>query len=401
MKSDSPSLRFEKLIKAPVKDVYRAFTKQSSVTEWLCNIASLDVSIHTRLYLWWDTGYYACGEFIKVVPEKELIFSWLGRDDPGKTRVRVTIKGKDSSTHLVVEHRGMRNTPKWAPSLQKIRQGWELALNNLVCILENGQDLRLVNRPMIGINIDEFTPAVAEKIGVPVTHGVLIEGTIDGMGAQKCGLQKNDVLVEVDGQSLLGFTSLNPILMNKKAGDAVDIAFYRGPKKMTATLELSLRPVPEIPATPAELSQVVAQLYEQGDQVLESTLEGVSEQEASFKIAPAEWSVKEVLAHLIHTERDWQFAINKWISGEDTGYAPNLDARIRATVSAFPTIPDLMQELKRSEVETIELLRNLPDDFVGQKDSFWVLAYNQVQFKGHTSEHIDQINASIAAARGK
>ncbi len=401
MKSDTPSLRFEKMIKAPVKDVYRVFTKQSAITEWLCNVASIDVTSLTRLYLWWDTGYYACGEFIKVVPEKELIFSWLGRDDPGKTRVRVTLKAVDSATHLVVEHRGVRDTPKWAASLQKIRRGWELALDNLVCILENGQDLRIVNKPMIGINIADFSPEIAQKIGVPVDRGVLLEGAIEGMGAQRSGMQKNDLMVEVDGKPLTGYHSLTPILLSKKAGDKVDVTYYRGAKKLTATLELSTRPTPEIPTTPAELSQVVTMIYEQGDQALESVLEGVSEQEATFKVAPGEWNVKEVLAHLIHTERDWQYAIDKWIVGEDSGFAPNLDARIRATVAAFPTIPDLMQELRRSESETIELLRNLPDEFVAQKDSYWVLAYNQVQFKGHTAEHVAQINAAVSAARAR
>src|SRR5512135_3363840 len=120
MKSESPSLRFEKMIKAPVKDVYRVFTKQSALTEWLCNVASVDASIQTRLYLWWDTGYYACGEFLKVVPEKELILSWLGKDDPGKTRVRVTFKAIDSGTHLVVEHRGMKGNARWASTLEAI-----------------------------------------------------------------------------------------------------------------------------------------------------------------------------------------------------------------------------------------------------------------------------------------
>ncbi len=401
MKSDSPTLRFEKVIKAPVKDVYRVFTKQSAITEWLCNMASIDVSIQTRLYLWWDSGYYACGEFLKVVPEKELIFTWLGREDPGKTRVRVTFKAVDSGTHLVIEHRGIKDTPRWAPSLEKIRHGWELALNNLVCILENGQDLRLINRPMIGINIGEFTPEKLANLGVPASHGILLDGVIDGMGAQKCGLQKDDVIVAADGKAMLGLHGLTPVLNGKKPGDKVKIDFYRGREKQTVTIELSPRPVPEIPATPVELAMAVSQLYEQGDQALEAALEGVSDQEASFKTSPSDWSAKEVLAHLIQTERDWQFVVYRWISGEDTTYIENLAVRIRATVAAYPTVTDLFLELKRSEAETVEMLRTLPENFIAQKDSFWVLAYNQVQFKGHTVEHVDQIKAAVAASRSK
>ncbi len=401
MKSDAPSLRFEKFIKASTKDVYRVFTTQSGIIEWLCNLAVIDMKNQTRLYLWWDSGYYVCGEFLRVVPEKELVFSWLGREDPGKTRVRVTLKAVDSGTHVVIEHRGMKDTPKWASSFEKIKHGWELALNNLVCILETGQDLRIVNRPMIGINVGEFSPEIAEKIGVPVTEGVLVEGTINGMGAQKSGLQKNDVLIEVDGEHPSGFNSLTPILLSKKAGDKVNVTFYRGSEKLTATLELSLHPAPEIPATPAELAQVTSQIYEEGDLAMESALDGVSDEEASFKITPGDWSAKEVLAHLIHNERDWQYSIQRWIIGRDSEYAQNLDSRNRATVAAYPTVPDLLLELKRAEFETVAMIRNLPEDFCAQKDSFWLMAYQQLQFKGHTFEHVDQVKAAVAAARTK
>ncbi len=399
MKSDTPSLRFEKNIKAPVKDVYRVFTKQAAITGWLCSMASIDVDMQTRLYLWWDNGYYTCGEFIKVTPEKELIFSWLGKEDPGKTRVRVTFKPADSGTHLVIEHRGMKDTPKWQPTVKQIQHGWEVALDNLVSILENGQDLRIVNRPMVGINLDEFTAEKAAKLGVPVNRGILIDGTMEGMGAQRCGLQKNDVMVEIDGHRLLGPHALNPILRGKKAGDTVEIVFYRGPQKHAVTLDLSPRPVLEIPGDQTELAQWVAQMFEEGDQAMEGALEGVTEAEASFKPSLTSWNVKEVLAHLIHTERDWQFAIQRWLINEEANYVPNVESRIRSTVAIYPTVPDLFLELKRAEAETVEVLRNLPKDFTAQKDSFWAMAYNQVQFKGHSMEHVDQVKADVAEAR--
>lgn len=399
--SESPSLRLEKDIKAPVKEVYRAFTKQSTITEWLCNTASIDITMLTRLYLWWDNGYYTCGEFLKVVPDKEIIFSWLGRDDPGKTRVRVTFKPVDSGTHLILEHRGMKEDEKWKSTVEQIRHGWEIALNNLVSILETGQDLRIINRPMLGINMDDFSPDIAAAMGIPVFQGVRLEGVVEGMGAEKSGLRKDDVLVEIGGKPVLGYHSLASVLLGKKAGQKVDIVYYRGPEKHTATLVLSPRPIPEVPTTPSELAQAVAELYEQGDQLLAAALQGISEEEASFKVSLVDWSAKEVLAHLIHTERDWQFQIQKWMLSDDSGFAPNLDSRIKATVKVFPTIPDLTLELKRAETETVELLRNLPGEFVAQKDTFWLLAYNQVQFKSHTSEHAEQINAAVAAARKK
>jgi uncharacterized protein YndB with AHSA1/START domain len=401
MTGEPTVLFFEKDVRAPIKDCYRAFTNQALLEEWLCNSANVDVSLLSKLYMWWNNGYYMVGEFTKVDLDKEIVFTWLGKNDPGRTRVRVTFKPGKSATHITIEHRGFKNTPRWSKAAANIQHGWEPALENLASILETGADLRIVSRPMLGINMDEFTPEIASRLRVPVIHGVRLGGVVDGMGAQKCGLQKDDVIIEAAGVPMLGHTSLSSVLQGKKAGDKVDVIYYRGPEKISVSMTLSPRPIPNIPSSMAELALAVSDIYARGDDAIARSLEGVTDAESSFKPAPDEWSVREVLAHLIHNERDVQFMMHKVMVFEDLIFPSNLQTRIDATVAIYSTLADLRLELQRAEGETIAFIRCIPDEFTTRKNSFWILGYNLLQADYHPFEHAKQIEDVVKACRSK
>ena len=67
-------------------------------------------------------------------------------------------------------------------------------------MLGSGPDLRITNRPMMGISPSDFNAEIAKKLGVPVNTGMRLDGVVDGMGAQSAGLQKDDVLIEFAGR---------------------------------------------------------------------------------------------------------------------------------------------------------------------------------------------------------
>ena len=226
--------------------------------------------------------------------------------------------------------------------------------------------------------------------------------SIDGMGAQAAGLQKDDVLVEFAGQELLDFSSLGSAVHGKKAGDTVSVTYYRGAEKITTELTLSGRPIPVIPPSLADLSMEVGKAYAQAESQMASFLQGVSEQEAAFKPAPEEWSIKEVIAHLIHSERGWQNAIHEIAGGQEAsydGFGGNLDARNQATLKAFPSLAELAAEWKRLNTETVALLAYLPDEFIQRKGSYWRLAYQCLYFPTHFFTHLEQMQAALRFAR--
>ena len=62
------------------------------------------------------------------------------------------------------------------------------------------------------------------------------------MAAHAAGLQRDDVLVQLDGQSITAWPSLSPVLAAHRPGDRVAAVFYRGPEQRRVTVELSPRP---------------------------------------------------------------------------------------------------------------------------------------------------------------
>jgi uncharacterized protein YndB with AHSA1/START domain len=402
MSTPKRTIKLEQLVEAPVSHVYRAFTNSTAMREWLSDLATLEARPGGRFYLWWNSGYYTAGEYTRLVTNKEVSFTWNGRGEPRPTQVTVTFKPKRKNTLIRLVHRGLGRGPVWENKARVFEEEWRSHLQNLASVLGHGPDLRITQRPMLGISLSDFNAEIAKKLGVPVTAGIRLDGVIDGMGAKAAGLQHDDVLVEFAGQPLQDFTDLTKAISGKKAGDQIPVSFYRGSELKSVTLTLSGRPIPEIPPIPESLSNEVAKAYLETERQMDEFVKDITEREAEFIPGKDEWSIKEVLAHLIHSERGWQNVISEIISGDEAsydGFGGNLNARVLATVEVFPTLNDLVTEWKRLNRETIALLRFIPSDFTERKGSYWRLAYQCLNFPSHFSTHLEQMQAALQAAR--
>jgi uncharacterized protein YndB with AHSA1/START domain len=398
-------LKFEQTVNAPASQVYRAFTRATALREWFCDAALADARLRGRVYFWWNSDYYACGEFTALTPDESLAFTWHGRNEPATTQVQVLLEAEGEATRVTVTHAGAGSDKAWAETVKQFERGWEVGLENLKSVLETGQDLRYIRRPMLGITISEFNAEIAAKLGVPVTEGIRLEDVVEGMGAQAAGLQQDDVIVGIGGAEVTGWPTLSRALQAHRAGDNVEVVFYRGSEKKSVTMELSRRPLPEVPATPEALAEAVRQVYAELDAELTQFFDGVSEAEASYRPAPDEWSAKETLAHLVVGERE----LHAWLAdllNDDERWSDHFEnptnvlARLKATLAAFPALPALLEELKRHETETIAMLAALPPEFVAHKGSYLRLGYNLLEIPGyHTRTHLEQMRAAVAAAR--
>jgi len=54
-----------------------------------------------------------------------------------------------------------------------------------------------------------------------------------------------------------------------------------------------------------------------------------------------------------------------------------------------------LEELDRSQTETVALLRILPAELVARKGSFWRLGFSVQDNHDHTREHIETICSSL------
>lgn len=402
MSDTTGSLTFEQSVPGAPEAVYTALTNATALREWLCDMATTAPRVGGRCYLAWYDGYYSSGEFTQLVPGEEVAFSWHGRGEPGPSSVKVTLRPDGGGTRVSVVHDGFGNGAGWEEVVSALEQAWPFSLENLHSIFASGEDLRFTQRPMLGITISDFDTTIAQRLGVPVSEGICLDGVVPEMGAGVAGLRENDVIVGVDGQEVVDWASLSNALQGHRAGDEVEVTFYRGPERMQAMMVLSGRPLPPIPETIEELTVAVQERYDEIGQELTDFFDGVDEAQASYKSSPEAWSANEVLAHLIHSERGQHTWIADLLNGQEAWYddwGSNLQARIEATVAAFPTTSALLEELLRMHEETVAFVAHLPDSLLERKGSFWRLAFQLLETPYHHRTHLTQMREAIAAAR--
>jgi hypothetical protein len=95
------------------------------------------------------------------------------------------------------------------------------------------------DRAWLGVALEEASEALADQLGLDPGVGLVVTQVSADGPAAKVGLKKNDVLVELVGQSLVHPAQLRKLVQARKPGDPVKLVFYRAGKKQTesATLE--------------------------------------------------------------------------------------------------------------------------------------------------------------------
>jgi S1-C subfamily serine protease len=131
--------------------------------------------------------------------------------------------------------------------------GFAIPVDTLRAILSDYKKYGRVRRPSLGIESLSIGPDLAEQIGLPADSGVLIQKVIPGGAADRAGLRGGsqraylgntpiylggDLIVGIDSQQVTNTQDLSEIMDEHQAGDTVTVTFYRGRRRMTATVTL-------------------------------------------------------------------------------------------------------------------------------------------------------------------
>ncbi len=399
MDSVKQQLQFTRLVQASPAAVYCAFTRAAGWQRWCCDLAQVDPRVGGRFYVGADS-YCACGEFTALDENRQAAFTWRGLGEPA-TAVEVTLETGANGTQITMTVTPADATaPLWAEKAPGIEKAWQKAIENLVSFLETGYEAR--RRPLMGVlGGQDLTEEQAKKLGTPVTQGFVIFDPIPGMGAQAAGLEKNDVIVAIDGQAITGAVTLGPVMANYKAGDRVEVAFYRGGDQKTATMALSERPRPEAPPTAQALADKLQEIYTQQAQTFTDLFVGLPESQLIWTPDAIKWSAKHVVAHLLTSERAMHVWIARQLAGLDTdNWASHDETWVRATADCYPDTTAVLAALYQANSETVRFVSMLPADFVEQKMVYTQAAGLLIEgMPGHTGLHLDQIRAVLAEAK--
>ena len=111
-----------------------------------------------------------------------------------------------------------------------------------------------VERAYLGVTTTSVTEQLAEDLNLPVDAGALIQEVVDGAPADEAGLRAGrteiaqgirvggDIIVKVDGQAISRNSDVADAILDNKPGDEVEIEYFRGDDRKTATVELGERP---------------------------------------------------------------------------------------------------------------------------------------------------------------
>ena len=398
----SKEIQLERKVPARAEDVFYAVSTSQGWRDWLVDAAYFRPQPGGSFHLGWDTGWYASGSVEALEKPTTVTLEWNGKGAPAATQVAFTLEPDGENTLLKLAHTGFGEGEAWETSFEMALSGWEAGLENLESIFDTGADLRITRRPMLGIFGNDFNEKIAKEIGVPVKEGTRIADAVPGMGAEKAGLEGDDVIVEMDGTPVRVWEDLGPVLQRRQAGDSVSVVFYRGPDKHEVDMELSGRPVPELDLDPAAFADVYRKSCAETMQELKKALEEIAEGEAEFTDGDG-WSVKEILAHLVVDEEWNPLTVAQFLDDNEPQYAgggSNRSEWHRAVVATTPSVDGLVARLELAQAETCRMLEESREVLKARKGVMWRLGIWWLQFPGgHEREHIEQIEQTLERSR--
>lgn len=84
------------------------------------------------------------------------------------------------------------------------------------------------NPKVIGVTIGAVDAPLAKQLGIDADKALLIASVVDGLPAQKAGIEAFDVLIAVDGDPITGSDGLRKVLAKKNVGDSITLTIRRG-----------------------------------------------------------------------------------------------------------------------------------------------------------------------------
>ncbi len=131
--------------------------------------------------------------------------------------------------------------------------GFAIPIATAKAVLNDLITLGTVRRPSLGIVSLPIGPELAQEMGLPADYGILIVKVLEGGAADRAGLRGGnqraylgatsimiggDLIVAINGERVGDAQDLASMMNKHRAGDSVTVTFYRGQKKMNATVQL-------------------------------------------------------------------------------------------------------------------------------------------------------------------
>ena len=138
--ASASAVRVERLLPAPIDEVYAAWTDPELMTQWLAPTGYAEVEADVRVGGWFrvtmidgDFRLVHTGEYLLVEPPRRLSFTWRSPyTGPDASQVDVILTARGSATLLVLLHDRLPDETR-----SSHESGWTTILERLTALLEH------------------------------------------------------------------------------------------------------------------------------------------------------------------------------------------------------------------------------------------------------------------------
>lgn len=110
-------------------------------------------------------------------------------------------------------------------------------------IIEDLMQFGNVQRGVLGIEGGELNSNFAKEIGIKETQGFYINKVTKNSGAEKAGLTKGDIIIQLDDKKINGFAELTAYINTKRPNDVVQVSILRDGKQKTIPVKLTKKEI--------------------------------------------------------------------------------------------------------------------------------------------------------------
>ncbi len=98
-------------------------------------------------------------------------------------------------------------------------------------------DFGTVKRAMLGVRMGTVTPQIAEELKLPDVSGAYVDSIDKGSAADKAGMKKGDVIVDISGTKITTASELQAKVNSYHPGDKAEVTVIRDGKKEVLNVE--------------------------------------------------------------------------------------------------------------------------------------------------------------------
>lgn len=110
-------------------------------------------------------------------------------------------------------------------------------------IIEDLMQFGNVQRGVLGIEGGELNSNYAKELGVNETQGFYINKVTKNSGAEKAGLTKGDIIIQIDDKKVNSFAELTSYINTKRPNDVVEVSIIRNGKEKSIPVKLTKKEI--------------------------------------------------------------------------------------------------------------------------------------------------------------